>query len=203
VLKRWGRLVQAVAEKHGAKADSVFDLPRVLRVPDTVNHKGDPAPVRCCTDVGKPLTVEQIRAALDPYGITEQRPRVRSGGNGQGTAPEEYYSRACLINRLANAPRGRRNKTLFGATLDAAKQGDLDDDMVEALEGAAEECGLSWEDGSESVRKTIESAARTAEGQGYETDGNPWTKAKARERARARRSASRDDPIADDEDAGE
>ena len=46
--------------------------------------------------------------------------------------------------------------------------------MVKALEGAADKCGLSWEDGSESVRReTIVSAARTAEGQGYEIDDNP------------------------------
>ena len=103
VLKRWGRLVQAVAEKHGAKADSVFDLPRVLRVPDTVNHKGDPVPVRCYADVGKPLTVEQIRAALDEYGITEQRPRVRFGGNGQGHRP-----RGVLLAGLPDQPGRQR-----------------------------------------------------------------------------------------------
>ena len=76
--------------------------------------------------------------------------------------------------------------------------------MIEALEGAADECGLSCDDGSESVRKTMESALRTAEAQGYEPDANPWTKAKTRERARASRSASQRRPrTPDDEDAGE
>ena len=40
------------------------------------------------------------------------------------------------INRVAKVARGQRNKTLFGATADVAKQGDVDDDMVEALETA-------------------------------------------------------------------
>ena len=196
--------MKAVAAHRGCEIDSVFDLARVLRVPDTTNYKGDPVPVICEPDVGKPVTVEAIRAALDQYGITEERPRARASGNGQGPAPEEYYSRACLINRVAKAARGSRNRTLFGATLDAAKQGDLDDDMIAALEGAADECGLSFDDGSESIRATMESALRTAEAQGYEPDANPFTKAKTRERARASRSATeRDQEAPNDEDARE
>lgn len=42
VLSRWQATVQRVAAEHGAKADSVFDLPRVLRLPGTVNGKYDP-----------------------------------------------------------------------------------------------------------------------------------------------------------------
>ena len=37
---------------------------------------------------------------------------------------------------MAKVARGQRNKTLLGATADVAKQGDVDDDMVEALETA-------------------------------------------------------------------
>ena len=37
---RWDRLVKAVAERLGTKADSVFDLPRMLRVPGSYNCKG-------------------------------------------------------------------------------------------------------------------------------------------------------------------
>ena len=33
LLRRWGRLVQRVADTHGGRVDSVYDLPRVLRVP--------------------------------------------------------------------------------------------------------------------------------------------------------------------------
>jgi hypothetical protein len=98
---------------------------------------------------------------------------------------------------VAKAARGYRNKTLYGATLDAAKQGDLDDAMYQALETAADECGLSWDDGSESIAKTMESAIRTAESQGYEIDGNPWTAAKSRASFRAP-SASQSDK--DDEE---
>jgi hypothetical protein len=39
LLRRWGRLVAVVAETHGARRDSVYDLPRMLRVPGTYNNK--------------------------------------------------------------------------------------------------------------------------------------------------------------------
>ena len=39
LLARWKRTVKMVAKTHGAKADSVFELARVLRVPGTFNHK--------------------------------------------------------------------------------------------------------------------------------------------------------------------
>jgi P4 family phage/plasmid primase-like protien len=38
-LRDFGRLVQLVAERHGGNVDSVFDLPRILRAPGTVNNK--------------------------------------------------------------------------------------------------------------------------------------------------------------------
>ena len=39
LLRRWGRLVAVVAETYGARRDSVYDLPRMLRVPGTYNNK--------------------------------------------------------------------------------------------------------------------------------------------------------------------
>ena len=40
LVKRWGRLVEYVAkEQHGVHVDSVFDLPRMMRIPDSYNNK--------------------------------------------------------------------------------------------------------------------------------------------------------------------
>lgn len=71
ILKRWGRLVSTVAATRGIAVDSVFDLPRILRVPGTTNHKGDPVPATATADTGTPLTYGEILDALDAYGIAE------------------------------------------------------------------------------------------------------------------------------------
>ena len=39
LIRRWGRLVAAVADDHGAQVDNVFELARMLRVPGTFNNK--------------------------------------------------------------------------------------------------------------------------------------------------------------------
>jgi hypothetical protein len=105
LLRRFGRLVKAVADKRGCAVDSVFDLPRVLRVPDTVNVKAPehPVPTWCEADTGQPLTVEQILTALDDYGVTE----IASDAAFTGeviSAPEgwKYGTRDCryVINMV-------------------------------------------------------------------------------------------------------
>lgn len=46
-LNRWKLTVLRVAEENGFKADSVFDAPRLLRLPGTVNTKyGEPRPTK-------------------------------------------------------------------------------------------------------------------------------------------------------------
>ncbi|AKJ72241.1 hypothetical protein TPA4_76 [Tsukamurella phage TPA4] len=71
LLKRHGRLVQASAAAHGVKADSVFDLPRVLRAPGTTNHKDpdDPVPASAFRGDGAPVTVAHLEAALTETGV--------------------------------------------------------------------------------------------------------------------------------------
>ena len=82
LLKRWGRLVRAVAMKHGAAVDSVFELARVMRAPGTYNtkpayakrrKKGEPGvPVTCTRDQGRPLTVAEVVVRLDAAGVREE-----------------------------------------------------------------------------------------------------------------------------------
>ncbi|AZG43466.1 DNA primase family protein [Gordonia insulae] len=71
ILKRWGRLVATIAGHRGIAVDSVFDLPRILRVPGTTNHKGDPVPTSAVGDTGSPLTLGEICDRLDEYGVPE------------------------------------------------------------------------------------------------------------------------------------
>jgi hypothetical protein len=81
LLRRWGRLVARVANDHGANVDSVYDLPRVLRIPDSTNYKSDPVPVTCEADTGGPLTISELDERLDEAGIHElDDGRGHSGG---------------------------------------------------------------------------------------------------------------------------
>ena len=55
-LKRWGALVKQVSLAHGGDADSVYDLPRILRVPGSTNFKdGTPraTSIEFMTGIGK------------------------------------------------------------------------------------------------------------------------------------------------------
>lgn len=74
ILKRFGRLVCAVAKAHGAKVDSVFDLARMLRLPGSNNCKisGEPVHVRTYGDTGAPLSLSELDDRLTEYGIYEQ-----------------------------------------------------------------------------------------------------------------------------------
>jgi replicative DNA helicase len=77
LLARVHALVAEVADHHGAKVDNVFDLPRVMRVPETVNTKPRQEPVTavCFDGGGAPLTVGQLTAILEERGIPEKPPR--------------------------------------------------------------------------------------------------------------------------------
>jgi hypothetical protein len=154
LLQRFRRVVEFVAACHGCAVDPVFDLPRILRVPDTVNWKDveHPAPTWCQVDTGNALTVEQITRALDELSAPDDRPTFGTGSNGQNG---REFSRRTLINRVAKAPEGERNRTLYGAAKDAARQGDLDTDMANKLSDAAVAAGL--QDGE--IAATISSAA--------------------------------------------
>ncbi len=74
LLKRWGRLVAVVAGNHQVHVDSVFDLPRMLRIPGSFNNKSrgngaEPIPVVAYLDTGGPLTVTEIDERLTEIGI--------------------------------------------------------------------------------------------------------------------------------------
>jgi hypothetical protein len=74
LLRRWGRLVAAIGAEHKAHVDSVFDLPRMLRMPGSFNNKAagngaGPIPVTAYTDTGGPLTATEIDERLTELGI--------------------------------------------------------------------------------------------------------------------------------------
>ena len=75
VLKRWGQLVERVAEMQGGHVDSVYDLPRVLRAPGTVNFKDpshpEPSTIEF-TGWSRPLTILEIVETVEAYGFLNE-----------------------------------------------------------------------------------------------------------------------------------
>lgn len=91
VARRFGQMIQRVAEIHGGKVDNVSDLPRVLRAPGTINHKDaeNPVPVKVeFNDYTYPLTIAEIVEALESYGFVSDNTTV--GEFTVVSPPEEW-----------------------------------------------------------------------------------------------------------------
>lgn len=71
LARRFGYLVAAVAARRDVRVDTISDLPRVLRVPGTCNHKNPdrPVPVVAVAGGGAPLAVDEIADRLDELNI--------------------------------------------------------------------------------------------------------------------------------------
>lgn len=115
ILRRFGRLAAHVADRHHGHVDSVFDLARILRAPGTTNLKaGTGLPVTTMMTGGRPLTLDEIREALDAYGIVEQ-PEDTEDLSGVHTPPDEWvwatttcpYSRAMIASWAKESPAAR------------------------------------------------------------------------------------------------
>lgn len=72
VLKGWERFVHQRAAERGWRFDSVADLPRVLRLPGTLNHKYDP-----------PLPVELKRNRDDRFSLSDFEDYIPDGFVGE------------------------------------------------------------------------------------------------------------------------
>lgn len=80
ILKRWGLLVQRLAEVEHGKADNVYDLPRVLRAPGSRNMKEPGNPIEVTMEVNEwthPVTIAEIAEAVEAYGFLNEQFTVR------------------------------------------------------------------------------------------------------------------------------
>ena len=169
LMDRWAKLVTTVAAKHVvAKIDNVFNLDRILRVPGTLNHKNteDPVEVIAYRHGGQAISIAEVRNALDEFSIGQGEAALgtpvivdaKHNGDNENVASwskcgdYERFSPECLVARVKNAGDGRRNTTLFGAAKDAARQGDLDDDMIAGLTSAAMGTGLAEAEIASTIR---------------------------------------------------
>lgn len=117
LLRRWGRLVTAIADRRHAQVDAVWDLPRILRAPATVNwkHPTQPVPVITTPAGGAPITVERLLEVLDEYAI----PQLVTDGTDPGviiSPPAEWehadnvtcaYARRVITGWQTDQPAAR------------------------------------------------------------------------------------------------
>ena len=73
VLNRWGSFVRFIAGSIGIQLDSVFDIPRIFRVPGSYNHKDDPKLVTMeLPEDWRPVSIDEINDILIAHGITSE-----------------------------------------------------------------------------------------------------------------------------------
>lgn len=117
VLGRWQLTVQRIAEENGFKADSVFDLPRVLRLPGTVNEKYSPA-------AEVTITARDTKATVPTAAVwskLDQHPTKLKGE--KKTAPKADEEKALNLDEadLAPAPaKPERRDTLNERAVNAS-----------------------------------------------------------------------------------
>ena len=116
LLKRWGRLVAAVADKLDVNVDNVYDLARMLRLPGSVNNKtGQPRPVTAFTDTGGPLECAEVAERLDEVGIFARPDDTAEIDQTEVSTPSEW--------QWAEQTCGYVAKMVDGFATDSPKKG--------------------------------------------------------------------------------
>jgi replicative DNA helicase len=180
LLARIHALVSEVADCYGAKVDNVFDLSRIMRVPETVNTKPGQTPVTadCLDGGGAPLTVRQLTAILDERGIPQEPPRrerrdsagrSHARGNRQPdiSGVDDYLTEGKMspevLAQLALAMDRCHGASLRGG--DHSRHGNIRDDVL-ALAGL----GKRGEPGVSGAMKVLraEFAERVGPDRGYD-----------------------------------
>jgi len=90
IAEGWQRRLERIAAEHGAGLDSVPDLPRVLRVPGTVNH---PAPKK----IGGPFTVELVELQPDRRYTIADFEAVAGDAEPKATTPKPPARPATIL----------------------------------------------------------------------------------------------------------
>lgn len=100
-LDGWKALIQGEAKQLGIKMDSVFDAPRVLRLPGTTNHKpeygDDGKPVTLTEGSGKALSFSALPFDTQP---AQEAPEGASGAPGTEPAINALLAKKELKRNL-------------------------------------------------------------------------------------------------------
>jgi len=98
VLARWGAFARWVAASQGGSLDSVFDLPRIFRVPGSTNFKDAVSPVRVSIDLPdnwRPLSLDELNDVLATHGFTSLATMPEDYQLISGNSEWEYADQDC------------------------------------------------------------------------------------------------------------
>lgn len=162
--RRWQQFVRTMAAKKGWNLDNTSDLARVLRLPGTLNHKGErPVPVRIIQTAGPryvPDDFEDFVVEEEPKPPTLNRapPPIEAGTLRRRAYIASAITRECEELAALHPDCERRNTTLNRAAFSLgrfAETGEVDPGkLADLLTIAARQCGLDdWE-----IAKTLSSA---------------------------------------------
>lgn len=95
VLNRFHRAAANLFKQEGFSLDSVGDLPRILRLPGTINHKLEPVPV---TFEGNGLryTLDEVEIAIEAILGKESKPNAQSLSHDRD---EDRYVAEIIVDR--------------------------------------------------------------------------------------------------------
>jgi len=121
LLKRFGGLIKKVGDRSGIQVDSVFDLSRVLRVPNTLNHKYTPAQPTGVEfpEQWRPIGAQELQDRLDEADI----PVPSAVGTGsQVSSPSDWifgqktcaFAEKILADIKTDVPRSGRHSWALG-----------------------------------------------------------------------------------------
>lgn len=118
VLNRWKITVQRVVAEQGFETDSVFDLPRVLRLPGTVNEK---------YDGGRPVEILTTEGELEKLSLRDVWSKLDHAGERAGKSPLASDPSVKAPEVMPSAPeRPEMVDTLNERAVASALQADLD-----------------------------------------------------------------------------
>lgn len=151
-LAAWTGYQKALIAKLGSDP-TIHNPSRIMRLPGTVNFKGEPVACDIVGGTKKPVDLRELNLTPIEEGRRYIAPVVDDG------KPKDWrknLARKTLAFAVNGAPEGERNGSLFRAAADVAGNGGSYEDAMGLLGGPAQRSGLEdWE---------IEAAIRSAYG---------------------------------------
>lgn len=100
LLTRWGNFCRWVAASQGGQLDSVFDLPRIFRVPGSFNMKDSANPVKVLSEFPedwRPVSYDELNDVLIAHGFASVATGLEDFETVSASAEWKYSAHDCAF----------------------------------------------------------------------------------------------------------